>query len=260
MQLVLLIALICFVAIIVIVVIRIHLKNKSTELSEKLNQISSYSEKSSYEQAQERLSKLNDTEFVDIPTDLNNSFYSKIISATEEKDFTHHYISHFQEAYSLVKKLETFNITPSATISNLIRDFGNINKLVKQHNDTVINSLLNTHKEFFDHCLKYPLDKQQRRSIVSEENNCLMVSGAGSGKTTSIVGKVKYLTEVKGIAPHRILLISYTNKAAAELTERMATDGLKGYTFHKLAIDIIGKETGVKPSICDNTDALFIDI
>lgn len=260
MQLVLLIALICFVAIIVIVVIRIHLKNKSTELSEKLNQISSYSEKSSYEQAQERLSKLNDTEFVDIPTDLNNSFYSKIISATEEKDFTHHYISHFQEAYSLVKKLETFNITPSATISNLIRDFGNINKLVKQHNDTVINSLLNTHKEFFDHCLKYPLDKQQRRSIVSEENNCLVVSGAGSGKTTSIVGKVKYLTEVKGIAPHRILLISYTNKAAAELTERMATDGLKGYTFHKLAIDIIGKETGVKPSICDNTDALFIDI
>lgn len=87
-----------------------------------------------------------------------------------------------------------------------------------------------------------------------------MVSSAGSGKTSSIVGKVKYLTEIKDIAPHRILLISYTNKAAAELTERMATNGLKGYTFHKLAIDIIEKETGVKPSICDNTDALFIDI
>ena len=123
-----------------------------------------------------------------------------------------------------------------------------------------INSLLNTHKDFFDHCLKYPLDKQQRRSIVSEENNCLVISSAGSGKTSSIVGKVKYITEIKGIAPHRILLISYTNKAAAELTERMATDGLKGYTFHKLAIDIIGRATGIKPSICDNTDALFIDI
>ena len=88
----------------------------------------------------------------------------------------------------------------------------------------------------------------------------MVVSSAGSGKTSSIVGKVKYLTEVKDIAPHKILLISYTNKAAAELTERMTTDGLKGYTFHKLAIDIIGRATGIKPSICDNTDALFIDI
>lgn len=136
-----------------------HLKNKSKELTEKLFQISAYSEKSSYEQAQERLSKLNDAVFIDIPADLNNVFYGKIISAAQEKDFTNHHISYFQEAYSLVKKLETFNITPSVTISNLIRDFGNIKRLVKQHNDTVINSLLDTHKDFFDHCLKYPLDK-----------------------------------------------------------------------------------------------------
>ncbi len=40
----------------------------------------------------------------------------------------------------------------------------------------------------------------------------------------------------------------------------MATDGLKGYTFHKLAIDIIGKVTGTKPSICENTDSLFVNI
>lgn len=137
---------------------------------------------------------------------------------------------------------------------------GNINRLVKQHNETVINHILDTNKDFFDYCLKYPLDKQQRRSIVSEEDNCLVVSSAGSGKTSSIVGKVKYLTEIKGVNPQRILLISYTNKAAAELTERIATDGLKGYTFHKLAIDIIGKVTGTKPSICDNTDSLFVDI
>ena len=262
MQLVLLIVVVSLVAIsvIAVVTIRIRLKNKSKELSEKLNHISSYSNKSNYEQAKERLSALNNEAFIDIPTDLNNVFSCKIISATQEKDFTNHYIPYFQEAHSLVKRLEAFNITPSVAISNLIRDFGNINKIVKQHNDAVINSLLDTHKEFFDHCLKYPLDKQQRRSIVSEEDNCLVVSSAGSGKTSSIVGKVKYLTEIKGIVPHRILLISYTNKAAAELTERMATNGLKGYTFHKLAIDIIGKATGTKPSICDNIDSLFIDI
>ena len=245
---------------IVIAMVRTRLKNKSKELAEKLNYISSYSEKSNYELLGERLSTLNEGVFIDIPSDLNNGFYGKVISATQEKDFINHYKAHFQEAYSLLKKLKAFNITPSETISKFISDFGRINKLVKQHNEGVITFLLDTHKDFFDHCLKYPLDKQQRRSIVSEEDNCLVVSSAGSGKTSSIVGKVKYLTEIKGIAPERILLISYTNKAAAELTERMATNGLKGYTFHKLAIDIIGKTTGTKPSICDNTDSLFVDI
>ena len=246
---------ICYIAI-----TRTRLKNKSKELSEKLNHISSYSNKSNYEQAKERLSALNNEAFIDIPTDLNNVFSCKIISATQEKDFVNHYKPHFQEAYSLVKKLEAFNITPSETIFKFISDFGAINRLVKQHNEGIITFLLDTHKEFFDHCLKYPLDKQQRRSIVSEEENCLVVSSAGSGKTSSIVGKVKYLTEIKKINPQNILLISYTNKAAAELTERMGIAGLRGYTFHKLALDIIGQTTGQKPSIYENTDALFVKI
>ncbi len=248
------------ISVVIIATIRKRLKVKSNELLEQIKGLISYSDRSNYEQAKERLSAFNKETFIDIPTDLNNTFCGKIITATQEKDFINHYKPHFQEAYSLVKKLEAFNITLSETISKFINDFGVINKLVKQHNEGVITFLLDTHKDFFDHCLKYPLDQQQRRSIVSEEDNCLVVSSAGSGKTSSIIGKVKYLTDVKGIAPHRILLISYTNKAAAELTERMATDGLKGYTFHKLSIDIIGRATGIKPSICDNTDALFIDI
>lgn len=246
---------ICYIAI-----TRTRLKNKSKELFEKLNHISSYSNKSNYEQARERLSALNNGAFIDIPSDLNSTFSGKIISATQEKDFVNHYKPHFQEAYSLVKKLEAFNITPSETIFKFISDFGAINRLVKQHNEGIITFLLDTHKEFFDHCLKYPLDKQQRRSIVSEEENCLVVSSAGSGKTSSIVGKVKYLTEIKKINPQNILLISYTNKAAAELTERMGIAGLRGYTFHKLALDIIGQTTGQKPSIYENTDALFVKI
>lgn len=246
---------ICYIAI-----TRTRLKNKSKELSEKLNHISSYSNKSNYEQARERLSALNNGAFIDIPSDLNSTFSGKIISATQEKDFVNHYKPHFQEAYSLVKKLEAFNITTSETIFKFISDFGAINRLVKQHNEGIITFLLDTHKEFFDHCLKYPLDKQQRRSIVSEEENCLVVSSAGSGKTSSIVGKVKYLTEIKKINPQNILLISYTNKAAAELTERMGIAGLRGYTFHKLALDIIGQTTGQKPSIYENTDALFVKI
>lgn len=247
------------VLLVVRITIRTRLKDKSNKLLEKLKQLPPYSKKSNCEQLQKRLSEING-EFIDISMDINNSFQGEIISTRQKKDFTNHYVAYLQEARALLKKFSVFKITPIKTISNFVSNFENINKFVEQHNEEVINFLLDTHKEFFDHCLKYPLDKQQRRSVVAEEDNCLVVSSAGSGKTSSIVGKVKYLTEIKNILPEKILLISYTNKAAAELTERIATKGLKGYTFHKLAIDIIGKTTGVKPSICDNTDALFIDI
>ena len=236
--------------VVLVISIRTNLKKMSKRLAEKLFRIPTYSE----------LSKHGKYAFIDIYTDLNNSFYGEIISTTDEKDFSNHYSLYFQEAYQLVKKLTFFKITPNKNIIAFINEFKNINKFVKKHNEDVINFLLNTYKDFFDNCLEYPLDKQQRRSIISEEENCLVVSSAGSGKTSSIIGKVKYLTEIKKIDPEKILLISYTNKAAAELTERMDTKGLKGYTFHKLAIDIIGKATGTKPTICDNTDSLFVDI
>ena len=257
----LIVIIVCIIAIFIVIVatVRKRLKVKSCELSEQIKKITSYCEKFNYEQARDRLS-LNYGAFIGIPNDLTSSFYGTVISTTQKKDFLGHYASHYQEVYSFLKKLKVFNVTPIEILSKFVNDFESIDRLVKKHNEGVFAFLLDTHKDFFDKCLKYPLDKQQRRSIVSEEDNCLVVSSAGSGKTSSIVGKVKYLTEIKGIAPERILLISYTNKAAAELTERMATNGLKGYTFHKLAIDIIGRTTGVKPSICDNTDSLFVDI
>ncbi|MBR6455344.1 MAG: AAA family ATPase, partial [Prevotella sp.] len=191
---------------------------------------------------------------------LEHDFCDQIITQTKEKLFTNHYSHIYNEAYSLQKKLGFFHVEPSAQMLKLIDDFKSIPQLVKRHNEFVIKKRLENNREFFDHCLTYPLDEQQRRSIVSEEANCLVVSSAGSGKTSSIVGKVKYLIERKGIDPKKILLISYTNKAAAELTERMGIAGLRGYTFHKLALDLIGQVTGQKPTICENTDALFVKI
>ena len=243
---------------VVIVAIRLFLKNKSKELSERIATITPY--KDIQESREKELKQSNKNLFIDIETDLRNSFNGHIISSSEEEHFTKYYAEFFHEVNSLLKSLEAFHIEPSETISKFTRDFENIHSLAKRHNEQAIQDTLATHKDFFDHCLKYPLDKQQRRSIVSEEDNCLVVSSAGSGKTSSIVGKVRYLIDIKHINPQNILLISYTNKAAAELTERMDIAGLRGYTFHKLAIDIIGKATGQKPSICDNTDALFVKI
>ncbi|WP_028896585.1 UvrD-helicase domain-containing protein [Prevotella sp. HUN102] len=259
-SLLIIVACVFAVSIVIIAIIRKRLKAKADELSEAVNELSFNGNKSDCGHTEESLSALSDGAFVDIPTELDSVFNGKIISSAQENELFDRYMPFYQEVCSLLRKFEIFHISPSETISKFAYDFGTLHRLIKQHNEKELALLLDTHKDFFDHCLQYPLDKQQRRSIVSEENNCLVVSSAGSGKTSSIVGKVKYLTEIKNVSPHRILLISYTNKAAAELTERMATDGLKGYTFHKLAIDIIGRATGTKPSVCDNTDALFIEI
>lgn len=214
----------------------------------------------SYNKAKESVCKRNEESFVGIEEFVEHCFDDHIITPNEKDMIVAHFQDCFGEAYSLLKKLEFFHIAPTDKITKIIKDFGAIPKLVERHNEAVIQKRLESNKDFFDHCLNYPLDQQQRRSIVSEADNCLVVSSAGSGKTSSIVGKVKYLIEKRGIAPEHILLISYTNKAATELTERMGIQGLRGYTFHKLAMDLIGNVTGQKPSICDNTDALFVNI
>ena len=246
------------IAIIAIVAIRLLLKKKSKELTLRVESIAPF--KATHESREETLSQENERFFKDIESDLEQTFNGQYITFREEKLFTEYYTELFHEVNDFLKRLETFHVEPSETITNFVSDFENLQWFIKSHNERFIKEELDTYKDFFDHCLKYPLDKQQRRSIVSGEDNCLVVSSAGSGKTSSIVGKVMYLIDIKHIEPQNSLLISYTNKAAAELTERMGIEGLRGYTFHKLALDIIGQVTGQKPSIYANTDALFLKI
>lgn len=250
----------CIAAIagVAIIAIRLLLKKKSKELTLRIKSITPF--QANQESSERTLRRENDSFFQDIESDLEQAFNGRYITFREGKQFMEYYIESFNEVNDFLKRIETFHVEPSETIAKFVSDFENLQWFIKNHNTRYTKEELDIHKDFFDHCLKYPLDKQQRRSIVSEEDNCLVVSSAGSGKTSSIVGKVKYLIEIKGVDPEKILLISYTNKAAAELTDRMGIEGLRGYTFHKLALNIIGQVTGQKPSICSNTDALFLKI
>ncbi|AID38012.1 helicase IV [Chlamydia muridarum str. Nigg] len=197
---------------------------------------------------------------IDIPTILHHGFCGKVIYAKQEKRVTDYYVAYYQRVRTFCRRFRYFGISSNPILLKFIQDFESITTLIKKHNSEIISYLLDLYKDFFDRVLHYPLDEQQRRSIISEEENCLVISSAGSGKTSSILGKVRYLIEIKGIDPRRIALISYTNKASSELTKRLATDGLRGYTFHKLAVDLIGSITGVKPSICSNPEELIEEI
>ena len=122
---------------------------------------------------------------------------------------------------------------------------------VREHNDAFVNRALVDEIDFFDTCLKYPLDKQQREAILRLEDNALVISSAGSGKTSTMVGKVYHLVEKCKVNPENILIITYTRKAAGELSERLNLEGLSCSTFHSLAVKIISECTGKKPTICE---------
>lgn len=100
------------------------------------------------------------------------------------------------------------------------------------------------------------LDEQQKDAVVCDEDNSLVIAGAGSGKTLTIVGKVKYLIERKKIKPEDILLISFARKAADEMTERLKKIGieLEAATFHKFGLEIISLSCGSRPDVFDDSD------
>jgi DNA helicase-4 len=122
------------------------------------------------------------------------------------------------------------------------------------HNVIFVKEELERHKAYFDTVLSYPLDQQQRESIVKLEDNCLVISSAGSGKTSTSVGKIKYLVEKRNVEPAKILPLTYTTKAASELSQRLALSqrGLSCHTFHSLAFRILAETTKEVPSICEN--------
>ncbi len=101
--------------------------------------------------------------------------------------------------------------------------------------------------------LNYPLDPQQRESIVRLEDNCLVISSAGSGKTSTSIAKVKYLLDKQKLKKEEILVLSYNHKTAEEFQERLDIPGLTCKTFHALALSIIGEVEKKKPDICDET-------
>lgn len=86
------------------------------------------------------------------------------------------------------------------------------------------------------------LDKQQRIAVVTDEENILVVAGAGSGKTLTISAKVKYLVENLNIPPEDILLITFTKKAAEEMEIRIKDKlgiDIKVKTFHGLGYELL---------------------
>lgn len=85
------------------------------------------------------------------------------------------------------------------------------------------------------------LDSFQKNVILDNSKNLLVVAGAGSGKTFTIVSKIKYLIEQRNVNPEDVLCISFTNEAVNSLVNKIQNVNVNVFTFHKLSLNILSK-------------------
>lgn len=102
------------------------------------------------------------------------------------------------------------------------------------------------------------LNPQQRQAVVHEGSPLLIVAGAGSGKTAVLTRRIAYLMEARGVGVGQILAITFTNKAAAEMRERVV--GLVGEkarymwvsTFHSTCVRILRNQAALIEGLNSN--------
>lgn len=137
--------------------------------------------------------------------------------------------------------------------------YQNFHSYIKNYNFNFVLKQKEMQQNYFDDIEGKQLDEQQRTAILTDEHSNLIIAGAGSGKTLTIIGKIKYLIEKKKIDASKILLLSFTKDTVYELNCRLQELKLQtsAVTFHKLGYGFVKKYIDKAPSVANDNDDLL---
>lgn len=138
-------------------------------------------------------------------------------------------------------------------VNKFLDKYKNFKEYIKDYNEKFVLKRRNELKNFFTNIEGKSLDNQQQVAVITDEYSNLIIAGAGSGKTLTIIGKIKYLIEKCNIEPDKILLLSYTKKTVEELNDRLVKLGIVGFatTFHKLGYDYVREYSDKAPTLAN---------
>jgi DNA helicase-4 len=124
---------------------------------------------------------------------------------------------------------------------------------VEQHRQCYVQRLKDKHANYFDSVESNPLTPRQCEACIIDEDNNLVLAGAGMGKTSTMIGRAGFLLKSKQAKPAQILMLAYARKASKEMQERidlrLGDCGITVNTFHKLGKEIIARVEGAQPSL-----------
>lgn len=150
----------------------------------------------------------------------------------------------------LVEQLSPESQSQFNAISDLLRGKGDH---IAYLNKIFVNQQLEAYKDYFDSVEENPLTQNQRESCVIDERYNLVLAGAGTGKTSTVVARAGYLVKSGLAKSNDILLLAFGKEAAKEMDfrirEKLKFDNLTAKTFHSFGSVIIAEVEQKKPSI-----------
>ena len=155
------------------------------------------------EQSKEYFPKID--EFFSDLTNLSSNYISKTDESVFSQKWSGFYADVQQKRFP--SKLPDYD-----KIAYFLKTYSNLHSEILNRNDVFLQKEMQENDSLLSNIDGKSLDEQQRKVVVSDEDRTLVLAGAGSGKTLTIAAKVKYLCEVKHVAPEDILLISTGEK------------------------------------------------
>jgi len=144
-------------------------------------------------------------------------------------------------------------------LAEVLRRAGELRKVLKERNDKYVKKMVADHSKLLVEELM--TDEAQRMAIVRDDERNLVIAGAGSGKTRTIVARVRFLLELQ-VPPAAILAVTFTNKATGEMQERLkqmgvsvadrGKDGVTVSTLHALGKRVVQAAVAGPISVADD--------
>ena len=168
-------------------------------------------------------------------------------STIEKSMFSHPLLPINQIPGGLESKIDNYNQLINGTSS-----------IYEQRNEEFVNKKISDYSKDFDLIERYPLTLEQKRAVVHEEDNILLIASAGSGKSSTLIAKIYYLIKEGRYKQSEILAFAYNKDAQLELTsrihrlfEKFKINGspVEAKTFHGFSMEVIADHNKEKPSI-----------